>query len=318
MHDHISFVPEVLPIAPRPIAGELISSWLLRVSFANGLTLAELVQGIEARFPEVPLQGAFIDEQLSPSARSVLAKFLRVTEHQVKALELRQQFPTLPMEWILRSIDWELGSPHRFVQGRAMYKFCPICIQEMSRSTRTVWIRSEWAFVFQTHCARHRTPLLETCGVCFREDPLAITNPPVRDKSFQLASCWNCGSSLLFYDPEPPASPTVREIIDLESAILTAVLGKSPDPRWSGRLCAKAFTEKLRFLMQHLTTTTATNDPLPLFFRIADADPHLRRYLFGRQRPGTRMEAMSWYWRFLLMIILARRLNSRESGLSTI
>ena len=110
----------------------------------------------------------------------------------------------------------------------------------------------------------------------------------------------------------------VAEIIDLESAILTAVLGKSPDPRWSGRLCAKAFTERLRFLMQHLTMTTATNDPLPLFCRIADADPHLRRYLFGRQRPGTRMEAMSWYWRFLLMIILARRLNSRESRLSTI
>jgi hypothetical protein len=138
----------------------------------------------------------------------------------------------------------------------------------------------------------------------------------VRDKSLQLASCWNCGSSLLLYDPEPPASPTVAEIIDLESAILTAVLGKSPDPRWSRRLCAKAFTEKLRFLMQHLTT--ATNDPLPPFFRIADADPHLRRYLFGRQRPGTRMEAMSWYLRFLLMIILVRKLNSRESGLSTI
>jgi hypothetical protein len=79
MHGDISFVPEVLPIAPRPIAGELISSWLLRVSVANGLTLAELVQGIEARFPEVPLQGAFIDEQLSTCARSVLAKFLRVT-----------------------------------------------------------------------------------------------------------------------------------------------------------------------------------------------------------------------------------------------
>jgi hypothetical protein len=46
MHGYISFVPEVLPIAPRPIAGELISSWLLRVSFANSLTLAELVQGI--------------------------------------------------------------------------------------------------------------------------------------------------------------------------------------------------------------------------------------------------------------------------------
>src|SRR6202035_4704012 len=108
MHGLVAFIPEVLPIAPPPIAGELISSWLLRVSVANGLTLAELVQGIEARFPEVPLQGAFIDEQLSTCARSVLAKFLRVTEHQIKALELRQQFPILPMEWVLRAIYWEL------------------------------------------------------------------------------------------------------------------------------------------------------------------------------------------------------------------
>jgi hypothetical protein len=45
---YISFVPEVSPIVPRPIAGELISSWLPRVSFANSLILAELVQGIEA------------------------------------------------------------------------------------------------------------------------------------------------------------------------------------------------------------------------------------------------------------------------------
>jgi hypothetical protein len=109
-------------------------------------------------------------------------------------------------------------------------------------------------------------------------------------------------------DPEP----TVTEIIDLESAILAAVLGKSPDPRWSGRLCAKAFTEKLRFLMQHLTMTTGKNDQLPLFCRTADADPRLRRYLFGRQRLGTRMEAMSWYWRFLPMIILVRRLMPKR------
>jgi hypothetical protein len=141
MHGDISFVPEVLPIAPRPDRGR-----------------------VDLFLASARVRGAFIDEQLSPCARSALAKFLRVTEHQIKALELRQQFPFLPMEWILRSIDWEQGSPHRFGQGRAMYGFCPICIQEMSRRTRTVWIRSEWAFVFQTHCTRHRTPLLETCG----------------------------------------------------------------------------------------------------------------------------------------------------------
>ena len=95
MHGHLAFIPEVLPIAPPPIAGELISSWLLRVALANGLTLAQLVQGIEARFPEVLLRRAFVDDQLSPSARYALAKFLRVTEKNVEALELGQQFPIL-------------------------------------------------------------------------------------------------------------------------------------------------------------------------------------------------------------------------------
>jgi hypothetical protein len=77
MYNHIAFIPEVLPIAPPPIAGELISSWLLRVALANGLTLAQLVQGIEARFPEVLLRRAFVDDQLSPSARYALSQFLR-------------------------------------------------------------------------------------------------------------------------------------------------------------------------------------------------------------------------------------------------
>src|SRR5262249_26196007 len=39
------------------------------------------------------------------------------------------------------------------------------------------------------------------------------------------------------------------------------------------------------------------------------SDPQWRRYLFGRQRPETQVEAMSWYWRFLLMMILARKLS---------
>ena len=83
MHGDISFVPEVLPIAPRPIPGELISSWLLRVSFANCLTLAQLIEAIEIRFPGLSLQHAFIDDELSPRARSAIAKSLRVSEDKV-------------------------------------------------------------------------------------------------------------------------------------------------------------------------------------------------------------------------------------------
>jgi hypothetical protein len=59
--------------------------------------------------------------------------------------------------------------------------------------------------------------------------------------------------------------------------------------------------------MQHLTA--ATNDPLPLFCRIADVDPHLRRYCSD----GSERKRCPGPGAFLLMIILARQLNSRES-----
>jgi len=80
----------------------------VKSSFANGLTLAQLIKAIETRFPEVSLERAFIDDQLSPRARSALAKFLRISEHKVKANELAQQFPMLPPEWILGATGGKL------------------------------------------------------------------------------------------------------------------------------------------------------------------------------------------------------------------
>jgi hypothetical protein len=118
-YGRIAFVPEALPLAPRPIPGELISSWLLRVSFANGLTLAQLIEAIETRFPGLSLQRAFIDDGLSPRARFAIAKFLRVPEGKVKAQELAQRFPMLPPEWILRPTEWDPGARERFAQPRA-------------------------------------------------------------------------------------------------------------------------------------------------------------------------------------------------------
>jgi hypothetical protein len=65
-----------------------------------------------------------------------------------------------------------------------------------------------------------RIPLVESCAICFVDGPLLpITNLPASNGSVALASCWNCGSSLLFCDPENSASSMVVEIMCLESAI---------------------------------------------------------------------------------------------------
>jgi hypothetical protein len=302
-YGRIAFVPEALPLAPRPISGELISSWLLRVSFANGLTLAQLIEAIEIRFPGLSLQRAFIDDELSPRACSAIAKFLRVSENKVKAQELAQRFPMLPSEWILRPTVCDPGAPERFAQGRARYAFCPLCLQEMISREGTVWIRSEWAFVFQTHCSRHRARLIERCAVCFIEDPLF----PNASAFSPIPSCWKCGSTLFPYDPDERASSIIAEIINVESAILELMTGRPPNAGWARPSRVPAFVEKLRILIEDLTTPT--DDQVPPFLQIVDADPQWRRYLFERQRPDTRVEEMSWYWRFLLMMTVLRQLT---------
>jgi hypothetical protein len=125
---------------------------------------------------------------------------------------------------------------------------------------------------------------------------------------------------LFSYDPDERALSIIAEMISLESAILELMTGLPPNPTSARRSTGPAFVEKLRILIEDLTTPT--DDRVPPFLRIFDADPNWRRYLFGRQRPETQVKAMSWYWRFLLMMTLVRKLSwtcrFKESGLSTI
>jgi len=83
---------------------------------------------------------------------------------------------------------------------------------------------------------------------------------------------------------------------------LELLRGRPPNPIWPRLSPDPAFDEKLKILIEDLTTPP--DDRVPPFLRIFDADPQWRRYLFGRQRPETQVEAMSWYWRVLLMMTL--------------
>jgi len=116
----------------------------------------------------------------------------------------------------------------------------------MISGTQTVWIRSEWALVFQTHCARHRVPLLERCAVCFVEDPLL----PNANAFSPIPSCWKCGSALFSYDPDERASSIIAETISLESAILELMTGRPPNPTWPRRRLMTGCRPSYEFLMQ--------------------------------------------------------------------
>lgn len=155
----------------------------------------------------------------------------------------------------------------------------------MIACTQTVFIRDQWALAFLTHCGRHRTPLRERCPVCFIDHPILPMTKPTTNSRFgaelePLGTCWKCGSSLLLYNLPNLPSLQAAKVIDLENSILAATGGHTADKRWTGGASSQAFIESIRTLMHQLTMPT--DGPLPLFFRIAEAHPRLRYYIFGR------------------------------------
>ena len=89
--------------------------------------------------------------------------------------------------------------------------------------------------------------------------------------------------------------------------ILALMASAFTDPRWAGQSSVQVFFEKLRALIQYLTTPT--DDPVPPFFRIIDADPHRRHYgvrvAIGRKTGVSRVAAVIFSYRtvsFLLQL----------------
>ena len=82
---------------------------------------------------------------------------------------------------------------------------------------------------------------------------------------------------LLPLSADERASSIVAEIISFESAILELMTGRPPNRTWARLSPDPAFVEKLRILIEDLTTPT--DDRVPPFLRIFDADPQWRRYL---------------------------------------
>lgn len=84
------FIPKVLPLAPRPMSDELLSSWLCRVATANALSFGELLES--ARNGYLPRPAGTIDLGLPTAWRIRLSTFCRIPESWIRAIDLQSHF----------------------------------------------------------------------------------------------------------------------------------------------------------------------------------------------------------------------------------
>jgi hypothetical protein len=240
----IDFAPAELALAPRPLEGELTSSWLYRVAAANLVQLEELLSGLLDLHPEVHSStNICLDYGIATAWSRALAIWCRLAESRIHKLDLARVFPGRHLNWFVHGN----GAPSsgRNSGGGSVrwmaFIFCPRCLDQQVKDGLPVHRRAEWALAFLTHCPQHQDePLRHYCLCCHREEPRWIITREGKDEEVQ---CRHCGTALSHWPRgtidrfSPPLQLTLR----LESTILRSLSGQAPDPFWVGNVDAETF-----------------------------------------------------------------------------
>jgi hypothetical protein len=182
----------VLPLAPPPLPGELLASWIGRLACLYDAPPEGLWYEL-AGSPAVELalighnqqSGSVLLEQF---ARIAIATRLEVGA--VAATAMSMMLPAAPAPW-LRS---EIVSIYQI-------PWCPACLRDDVAHRRPPYLRRLWAAGCVVICPRHRAVLVDTCPGCQRR-----TRPVFRwDGGGSALICAACEALLHGYATGPPA-----------------------------------------------------------------------------------------------------------------
>lgn len=213
-------MPGLLPLRPRPIQGELFSSWMMRLAHANVERLTYLtawVGGDRSFWTHDP------DRWLRSDVAQGLHEATGVPLEEIESMPLRsfegRLFPPLAPRATIRWV-MPLGKALRasYQHSRAGLSCCPVCLAEQP------FLRREWRLSFVTCCERHGTQLLDACPQC--GSPYApLTNDLGRgrtwvgERELPFAWCPECGSDLR----EAVIQPAAPGLLAFQARLLEAL-----------------------------------------------------------------------------------------------
>jgi transcriptional regulator with XRE-family HTH domain len=224
MEGHDRFDPkraiwQRLPLHPQPQPLESLSSYLIRLGEANGLSSLSELDALAG----APLSGpgARLAPDFPPPSFGGLAQLTGCTEVMLKEttfLHLGQRFGRARHPLTLR----------RFLAGSlaSCLRYCPACLAAQSIPSYSL----TWRFLALPGCAAHGLSLLDFCGHCGSALPLLPGAP-------RLACCPSCGGDLCACEgarlPVEKAQVAERRTRDLEFLLACASPG-APGPEAVG------------------------------------------------------------------------------------
>ena len=187
------------PVHLKPKAGELLSSWLARLSIAHGLNLSsffpEAFEGLKLwqtrqqfsldvdNIAEEDMLQPLRDKTGTPM-ESIVATTLSAFEGTIFITRRARPNKT----WILPVGTNPMNSAYRSLQ------YCPACLAE----DKEPYFRRNWRLAFIVICPEHRIPLLDKCMSCGTVVSLnkVFNNKDLSLFAFSITSCHKCKEDL--------------------------------------------------------------------------------------------------------------------------
>lgn len=226
----------LLPLRPRPLGGELLSSWVQRLAHANLQRLTYLTRqltGTSDIWSHDP------DRHLRPAFGEALSAATSVPLSLIEGLTLGgyvgRVVPSLPLRAPVR---WIMPLNKRgYARVRPGVAYCPACLGSVSPHVPRLWRLS-----FLTCCREHGVQLRDRCPAC--EAPFApLRNDLGRGQDWSLqpelpfSFCPDCGHDLRdapLEAAEPEALAFQRRLVDAAGCGTMAWPGQGDIPALEG------------------------------------------------------------------------------------
>jgi hypothetical protein len=143
-------VTRLMPVAPRPLPGEAVLSWVRRVGARYDLTASELIDLLRPGAGSVFVSRVGgLTWQADAELDALLASAARLDVARIRELRTVRVDGQEPTAWHRYSLAW-----------------CPDCLRDDLARSGEVFERAIWRLGCCVVCPTHRTQLIQTCPAC--------------------------------------------------------------------------------------------------------------------------------------------------------
>jgi len=235
---------------PLPLSGELLTSWYARRS--HGISDKNMPRIEPARDRERRWRHPDIRPPAAQLRR--VANFFDVPVDRLAASALNKRYKKLPLDFLAWHFP-PFANRHAqpIMSPELQISWCSRCLAEDFAEGRPAHIRHDWILAAMTFCHRHRWPLAERCGACdsYLWKFAMPASGPLR---MICRDCWRPleQTRRSLFEAEAQAGASWRYLIDFETQIEAALMGRLPDQTLFNDTSARQLLDLVRDLCRLL------------------------------------------------------------------